>query len=68
MITNNNNRILVIATALFIVGGLLVIPAIENQDANAANIKERLQKAHDKIQKSLDKIKERLNGDHHAHL
>lgn len=37
--TNGNQSILIMATTLVIAAGLLIIPAVDNHDANAASIR-----------------------------
>lgn len=62
MITNSNQKMLLLTMTLVIVGGLLIVPAFIQEDAHAKSNQEKLQKAQDKIQNSLKNVQDKINS------
>lgn len=55
------------ATALVVVAGLLIIPAIDHHEVDARSLKEWQKKLNDRLQKAQDRINKALGNDHEFH-
>jgi hypothetical protein len=59
MNSKTNQGLLIMATALFVVGGLVVIPALDLHDAYASTTEQTLQKAQEKRENAAEKLAEK---------
>ncbi len=62
MSTKSHQKLLIMATALVVIAGLLMIPAIAHQHGDATSYGEKLQKAQEKRQNATEKYEEKMNN------